>query len=336
MSVNILQLDLQEGLTMAWHGLTHVRPKISLDSCWLAQWDIERVPMYVRGKQTPFDMLECTDNAHLIGKPIGKSYGMITNRQFLDMINSAIGGTAHKITSVGSLRNRGRVFVTIKLDQDTLTRIGRRQFQDYLTAGTSHDQSCELFWMNSSTCTVCDNTFSWNLAQVRKAVDLDEQDEDTTNARIRHSKNAALRLPSIADIIDKAVGARAEFYFALNEFSKQPCTVQKAEQLFCGFEASKEAKELATITRRRVNDELYLFSNGRGNEGKTILDVFSAGTDLYTHSHTGGDMQRQWEASEYGSGAKRKQALFTALKDQQDSTARRGEALLKASVSQFE
>src|SRR5947207_968653 len=189
--MSAFQLDMQEGLTMAWHGLTKVRPHLSLDSCWLAQWDIERVPMYVGGveanvvnqkslvgvKQTAFDMLRCTDNGHLIGKPIGKSYGEITNRQFLDMIRSAIGGTAHKITSVGSLRNRGRVFVTIKLDQDTLTKIGKRSFQDYLTAGTSHDQSCELFWMNSSVCTVCDNTFSWNLAIVRQAVYLDEQDE---------------------------------------------------------------------------------------------------------------------------------------------------------------
>src|SRR5216117_576272 len=229
MSHNIHSLDLQEGLSPAWHGLTQVRPHISLDTCWLTQWDIERVLLYVgvyhedARMQVPYDMLRCTDNGHLIGRPVGRSYGEITNAQFLDMIRSAIGGTAHKIVSVGSLRNRGRVFVTIKLDQDTLTRIGKRSFADYLTAGNSHDQSCELFWMNSSVCTVCDNTFSMNLASVRQSVDVDEQDEQNGNARVRHSKNAALRLPGIADIINRAVGVRAEFYSALNSFSKQPC-----------------------------------------------------------------------------------------------------------------
>jgi hypothetical protein len=348
---NIFKLDKQEGIEQAWHGLTEVKPFINLRECWLTQWDVERVPLYVAdfdGNESykeqgfieaGFDMLRCTDNGHLIGKPIGKSYGEITNAQFLDMIEAAVGGTAHKIVSVFSLRNRGRVGVTLKLDSDTLTRIGKRVFKDYLTAGNSFDQSCELFWMNSSICGVCDNIFSMILSQVRQAVDMDEQDQETGNTRVRHSKNASAKLPAIADVINRAVGVRAEFYAALNDFHKTPCSVKQAENIFAGFEASKDAEALATLTRRRVNDEMYLFTKGRGSEGgKNLLDLFSAGTDLYTHSHTGGDMQRQWESSEYGSGARRKQALFSMLKDEdrRNATAKRGEKLLAACNDQFE
>ena len=343
MSHNIQNLDHQEGIEQAWHGLTTVVPSINLRSCWLTKWDVERVPLWVNRFGAPmsdkklsgYEMLQCTDNGHLVGKPIGPSYGVITNAQFIDMIESAIGGTAHKIVSVGSLRNRGRIFVTIKLDQDTLTRVAKRSFADYLTAGSSHDQSCELFWVNSSTCTVCDNTFSMNLARVKQSVDMDEQDEDTGNVRLRHSKHAVSRLPSIAAVIDKVVGVRAEFYATLNALSKAPCNERQAERVFAGFEASKEAEGLAQITRTRVRDLTFLFSHGRGNEGKTILDVFQAGTDYYTHSHTQSmDMQRQWESSEYGIGAKRKQALYDTLKDpaKRDACAARGAKLMEANT----
>jgi hypothetical protein len=283
-------------------------------------------------------MLQCTDNGHLVGRPVGPSYGEITNAQFLDMIDQAIGGTDHKIVSVGSLRNRGRVFVTIKLDQDTLTRIGKREFADYLTAGNSHDQSSELFWMNSCICTTCDNTYSMNLASVRNAVALDEQDEETINTRIRHSKYAALRLPAISAVIDRAVGVRAEFYSSLNLFSHRECTPAKAERVFAGFEASRDAKDLATVTRRRVNDLVHLFRQGRGNNGRTMLDLFQAGTDYYTHSHTGSEAGKQWESSEYGLGARRKRDLLKVVSDLPTLAAceARGEHLLKAGLEMFE
>src|SRR6266487_346314 len=107
---NILNLDLQEGIEQAWHGLTQVRPRIDLRTCWLTKWDIQRMPLVVDDNKvtgpktaTAFDILVCTDNGHQVGKPIGESYGEITNAQFLDMIDSAIGGTAHRIVSVGSL-----------------------------------------------------------------------------------------------------------------------------------------------------------------------------------------------------------------------------------------
>lgn len=351
MPSNILSDDLQEGVEMAWHGLTKVRKRIDLKTCWLSQWDIERVPMSVpqfNGKpilgeypppvQTAWDMLRCTDNGHLIGRPVGPSYGQITNAQFLTMIEQAIGGTKHRIVSCGSLRNRGRVFVTIALDSDTIARVGKREFKDYLTAGNSHDQSSELFWMNSNTCTVCDNTFSINLASVRSVVDLDDQDEESLNTRIRHSKYATARLPAIAAVIDKAIGVRAEFYASLNLFDHRECNAAKAERIFAGFEASPEAKELATITRRRVNDEVLLFKQGRGNNGRTMLDVLQAGTDYYTHSHTGSEVAKQWESSEYGQGARRKRELFKLLSnlDALAACEKRGEHLLKAGLEMFD
>jgi hypothetical protein len=344
MSHNINRYDLQEGIEQAWHGLTTVRDRIELDTCWLSKWDVGRTPLfaYAPGSErsrTEFDLLVCDDIDHFIGKPIGKSYGVITNQSFLVLIRTSLTGMGHKIWSVGSVRNRGRVFVTIKLDQDHVRKCAKREFQDYITFGNSHDQSSELFTANISICTVCDNTYSMNLSIVRGQVENDdgEMEDDSVDCRLRHSKNAVSRLPAIADMIDKAIGVRAEFYKALESFAMVKCDESKAERLFTGFEASDDAKAVSTTTRNRVGELVSLFKRGKGNRGETLADVFQATTDYYTHSHTRKDLWKQFEASEYGSGASAKRQMFDTLRngDRLERTVKRGETLLKASIESF-
>jgi len=340
MAHNINQYDLQEGIAQAWHGLTKVRPVITLNDCWLAQWDVVRTPLQVvDGKTIPFDLLYCNDVDRFIGKPIGPSYGVIDNKAFLRMIREATAGAPHKIQSVGSVRNRGRVFVTLKLDQDHIRKCAKREFQDYITFGNSHDQSSELFVVNTNICTVCDNTFSMNLSIVRGQVENDDGDmeDDSVDCRLRHSKHAVTRLPDIAKMIDKAIGVRAEFYKALESFAAVKCDEKKAERIFIGFEASDDAKAVSTTTHNRVGELVTLFKRGKGNRGENMSDVFQATTDYYTHSHTRKSLQKQFESSEYGSGASAKRQMFDTLSDDNrlEKTIKRGEMLLKNSTEAF-
>lgn len=348
MSHNITSNDRQEGLVQAWHGLTVVRKDLSLDRNWLAEWDVKRMPLFIYNgnpkpvlgeyeepTKTPWDQLVCTDDPSLlVGKPIGSSYGEITNAEFLDMIREAIGGTGHVVQSVGSVRSRGRVFVTVKLDQDTLRKISSRTFQDYLTFGNSHDLSSELFVVNTSICTVCDNTFSMNLSTVRGQVEgTTGAVENGTDVRLRHSKHARIHLPAIAKVLDKAIGIRGEFYHAFEQLDNQATTTKTAERILTAVEASQEAEDITNATARRVADQLYLFRNGRGNQGKTLADLFSATTDYYTHLDIG-DMQRTYESSEYGTGASRKRRMFDTLTNPErlEKAESRGAKLLETVV----
>jgi hypothetical protein len=342
MSHNINRYDLQEGVEQAWHGLTTVRDRMDLGTCWLSKWDVKRTPLYTNGAnptKTQWDWLRCNDIDHFIGKPIGASYGVITNEAFLALVRASLAGTGHKIWSVGSVRNRGRVFITVKLDQDHVRKVAKREFQDYITFGNSHDQSSELFVVNTNVCTVCDNTYSINLSIVRGQVENGDGDmeDDSVDCRLRHSKHAVSRLPAIADMIDKAIGVRAEFYKALESFASVPCDEHKAQALFTGFEASDDAKAVATMTRNRVGELVSLFKHGEGNRGENMADVFQATTDYYTHSHTRKDLWKQFESSEYGSGAAAKRDMFATLSSEArlERTVKRGEMLIKNSTEFF-
>ncbi len=273
MAGKIEKTDKQEGREMGWHGLTEVKKLIELAKCWLSDWDINFVQSFIRN---PFfdpatvkpsiitaDMpdtwteylpdpdgygrFQATDDKSIIiGKPITDTYGAISNQVFLSMIDDALKGTPHEIWSVGSVRNRGRVFVSVKLAQDFVRKIGHREFKDYLNFGNSHDLSSPLFINNTGVCTVCDNTFTQNLYTAAKAqvITGNEEIADATNLQVRHSRNAIKRLPEIAKLLDKALGVRAEFYAALGEMENVPMSSDTAREVFAGF----EGKALRTDT----------------------------------------------------------------------------------------
>jgi hypothetical protein len=338
MAHNITKQDKQQGIKVAWHGLTEVLTPDELQlyvlengvmvpnpKVWLNQWDIKQVPCFIHIEEEEvrngWYSFVATDKPRLIiGRPIADSYGVINNAQFVGMVNDTLKGTAHKVVSVGSVRNRGRIFITVQLNEDSVKKLGNRTFEDYLTFGSSHDMSSELFILNCSFCTVCDNTFSASLFATRSQqsdVKGDEiQGQDAVALRLRHSKHAARKLPEIAKLLDKTLGVRAEFYAALEQLGNEKCDESRAERIFAGFELRGES--LSTRAKNRVTRQTELFKSGRGNSGENLLDAFSAATDYYTHesstSKTDDDSKlRQFESSEFGTGAERKREFFTLL-----------------------
>src|SRR3982751_6466113 len=133
MSHNISEIDRQEGLTQAWHGLTVIRPDLSLENNWLNEWDIQPrrvvIEIPVDGTQdaetgvpqfnnvaTGFQILTATDDPSItIGRPFADSYHPITNKEFLQLMKDSTEGIeGMKLVSVGSVRRRGRVFASFQ------------------------------------------------------------------------------------------------------------------------------------------------------------------------------------------------------------------------------
>src|SRR6185312_13027949 len=121
MSHQITSIDRQEGLEQAWHGITTIRPDLSVENNWLNEWDILQTELYVPVpdqpfKQTGFKLLVASDDPTItIGKPFAESYHPITNREFLQLIKDSTEGIeGMKLISVGSVRGRGRVFASFQ------------------------------------------------------------------------------------------------------------------------------------------------------------------------------------------------------------------------------
>lgn len=343
MAHRIYTHDKQQGLAQAWHGLTEVRSTLTLDDNWLRDWDLVPCPCYdADGKELPWTFLRCSDDPSIIiGQPYNpNTFQPVDNKAFLQMIYDSISGTQHTVASVGSLRNRGRVFVSIKLMGMENFEAAGRKFSAYLNFGNGHDKSSVLWVNTSNICTVCDNTFTFNLVEVENKAPAAD-DGDDLRIRQRHTKNVKLALPEISKLVDKAIGVQGEFKAAMDSLHTQALAPREAQHLFAGFvgRGIKEAdasKGLSTRASNIVGKLSELFVSGRGNRGETMADAVSAVTDYYSHYSSGKDTDplKQVISSEYGAGNNAKRAFWDVVTepDKVESTRRHGELLLTRTV----
>lgn len=336
----ILKHDKQQATFQAWHGKTIIKKDISLNDNWLREWDIVQKPLYFEdGLKSDFDMIECNDNDSIkIGAPFNReSYKPLSNKDFLKLVEDSIAGSNHEVVSVGSYRNRGRVSISLKLAGMEDFKAAGRQFGAYLNFGNGHDKSSVLWANTSNICTVCDNTFSFNLFQ--------RVTGDNVNLKQRHTKNAKLKLPAMADLIQKAIGEQTRFKLELENLAKNPCNLDLAKCWFAGFQTEAVKIEHAERTKEKTgivfstrslnmqNRIGELFETGKGNAGNDYADLFSAITDYYSHESSGGEksIQRQIESSEIGNGNVNKQRAFTLLSNSvsRDSILDHGKRMLE-------
>lgn len=308
----ITKRDKQQARHMGWHGLTEINADLDLKNNWLTQWDIQEVGLQTPdGIEVPFKILTGTDDNEIIGKPFAGTYTPVSNKQFLDMITEAISGVKGAVVeSVGSVCNRGRVFVSISIKGMDKFKVGDREFMDYLNFGNGHDQTSAVWANASNICTVCNNTFSMNL-----------NGEQEIKIKVKHSKDVAVRLENISEVIDAYAGTQAKFKAEFERLMNEPLKTDNARNLFAGWmirSNSEEGKDLGPKTLTKVNRVTELFESGRGNTGSNRADAFSAVTDYYTHESTrnaGRNVQRQLFSSEYGLGRMAKTDFWNVIRN---------------------
>ncbi len=329
MAHNISDRDRQVGLEQAWHGLTHVVDAIDVKDNFLTEWDVERKPLtYINNDgdeiDTGFGIMVGSDDDEIIGRPMSPSYKEITNERFLDLVSDVLNRLPKaKIESLGSVCNRGKVFVTVSLSDHKGFKVGDREFKDFLNFGNSHDQTTKLWVNNTNVCTVCDNTFTYNLnnkeAKIGTAV---------------HRGDVELKLADISNLIDSFLGTQEDFKSKFQSLVQRKIDSKKAQSLFTGFLMRNNPKEgLSTRCLNTVDSLNNLFKKGAGNRGENYADAFSAVTDYYTHNSTRGNGKNrlnQYVSSEFGLGRMNKSAFWTVVnnRDLSEKTIERGTKLL--------
>jgi hypothetical protein len=313
MSHGITNRDRQEARHMGWHNLTQINEVLDLKNNWLTKWDIQEVGLQTaEGVEVPFKILTGTDDQEVIGKPFAGTYTPVTNKDFLDMIGEAISGVkGAAVESVGSVNNRGRVFVSISIKGMDKFKVGNREFLDYLNFGNGHDQTSAVWANASNICTVCDNTFSMNL-------NADQE----VKIKVKHSKDVVARLENISEVIDAYAGTQAKFKAEFERLMNEPMKTDKARNLFAGWmiRSNNEdgGKDLGPKTLTKVNRITELFEKGKGNSGENRADAFSAVTDFYSHEsvrNSGKNVARQLFSSEYGLGRMAKSSFWNVIRN---------------------
>jgi hypothetical protein len=313
MSHGITKRDRQEARHMGWHNLTQINENLDLKNNWLTKWDIQEVGLKTVGDvEVPFKILTGTDDNEVIGKPFAGTYTPVSNKAFLDMIGEAIGGVKGAvIESVGSVNNRGRVFVSISIKGMDKFKVGKREFMDYLNFGNGHDQTSAVWANASNICTVCDNTFSMNL-------NADQE----VKIKVKHSKDVVARLENISEVIDAYAGTQAKFKAEFERLMNEPIKIGNARELFAGWmirsSGGNQERDLGPKTLTKVERLTDLFQIGRGNGGENRADAFSAVTDYFTHESTrnaGRNVARQVFSSDFGLGRTAKSDFWNVIRN---------------------
>lgn len=343
MSHEISKIDRQQGIEMAWHKLTEIFSEIKLGLSFLSQWDVEKQPMKEPdGSQSEYCRLVCTDNPKIrIGKPVHcDSYGIITNAEFLKVVENALREIPGAIVaSVGSVCERSRIFVSVKMQDLPEYSAAGRVFVPYLNFMSSHDMSAPFSVNASNICTVCNNTFGMNLALVAnqrsglKAAQAASEAAKSVRVVLKHTKNVADRLENVPEIISGFHGSQMLFKAQMEKLAAEKVTFDNACALFAGFLTPADKADVKLSTRRanQVDRLSTLFRKGAGNAGENRADWFSAVTDYYTHENAGGEnILRQVVSSEYGDGFNAKREAWNMLGDEKAfaSTLTRGQQVL--------
>jgi hypothetical protein len=309
----IFSRDIQAGIEMAWHGQTKVVQEVTQKDAF--PFELQRKPLYVNSgklrKVPNFEVFVANDDQEICGKPVMGSYIALTNQEFWNVCREALAGTGAIVESAGTIMDRSRRFMTIKLANDQ-TQIGGRTFKHRISLIDSIDGSTYFYGVNTSVCVVCVNT------SVAAIGDMTGQ----FRFKFRHTKGLKAQIEGMEMTIEQMLGVEAQFNAALQIAASEQLTENNARNLFAGWigGAAKEKKtvELSTRAINTVDRLVQLYRGGAGNKGETLLDGVSAVTDFYSHESSGGEEKegfrwKQFNSSEFGSGARAKTDFISSL-----------------------
>jgi hypothetical protein len=286
----------------------------------LASYDYEATPLTLDGKPTRFSMLRTTDEGLPVGIPFDpKTYKVLFNNAFIAVVESLCEalsklGIKHKIATTGTLRHRGRLFIAVEIDDMSEFNIGGRQFFAFLNCLNSVDKSCSVTFANNTFCVCCKNSFSCALRA---------EEGSEFHAKIKHTDGMTAALADVPQLIDLWATGNERIFSKLESFNSIGVTSEQAENAFAAFLTGQDTGSILKTRSLNIVDKIKgLFVRGAGNKGETMLDLFSAATEYYSHESAGNteDPWKQIETSEIGDGAKRKGQFFDLLCGMADTT----------------
>lgn len=306
MAHNIKERDVQVGVKMAWHGLTQIETDINRDNCRI-NYPMGIVPTYFpdnEGGWTPSgnrQIVSFDDNLP-IGRSVGEDYKLISNAEIFEAVESGLAGTNHKIVSCGTVADRSKGFVSVKVADDF--EAAGRKHEPVLNVIWGHGGNMALYARTGITTVVCQNTLTLAMGQ------------GESKLAMRHTAGA--NALDLAKAIDAHIGIAAEFRAALDSLANVKADDIIAREIYTGTLTDGETPEHErgqTRLANRVETMVGFFRSGPGNRGENMADVLNGFTQFFTHDSAGEDKRKQYVASEFGSASVAKTRFFGELLD---------------------
>ncbi len=294
--------DIQYGLSQAWHGLTRIVPTITG-----FEFELTKKQIQIDGQDIPgYYWIAGSDDNKLIGECQFESFAFASNAKFWEIVSNATNaaGKNAKVVTLGTFGGRAKRYASIKIGEEWENfTVGKREMQNLLNIMDGIDGSMNLIAKGSNTTVCCQNTFNMSL-----------KEGSDFKLAVRHTKNHDTQLDGFEKAIDSYRGQTALFKRFMEEADNTPIEAGKARNVLAGWIGN--GGEMSTRGTNQVDRMVELFHTGKGNDGRTVLDMVSAVTDYYSHEHSGKRQDNQWkqfQSSEMGSGAKAKEEFINEL-----------------------
>lgn len=290
--------------TAPWHGLGKIvkdAPSIE-EAIKLAglDWKVNIKPTFLQdGTATgTFATVRDTDNK-VLGS-VGTRYVPLQNTEAFKPYESFIESGMVTLETAGSVREGRRVWVLGKVKTDPIEVAKNDTVELYLLLYHGHDGQLPINFGFTPIRTVCNNTLRMAMNHA-----------DSKLLRVRHTKNAALSIEKVKEIINIQAGtfeATIEQYKRLANTSINLSTLEKYVKIVFS------QKETVSDSKSRLLDKIVpLFEHGRGNKGKSMWDAYNSVTE-YLQYVRGENPDTRLDASWFGQGVTLNQkALEVAL-----------------------
>lgn len=323
-----------------WHRSFDLVPSIELhkDTFALNRWEAVQSELTLpNGKPSGVFILTGSDDGQRIGKPFEETYSVFSNKDTGYMIEAILNrleklGVHPEIVTSGSVENREKTFVTIKIPENAKFIVEGREFQLFIDILNGFGGKSKVVINNSNICVCCANTYKMAL----------HDDSGAFRFSVPHRRNLKAMIAEVIELVpaafESSLKCNREFEKHLKNFAQFPIGLTDAENIFAWFLGKETSETISTRTANQIDRLQTLFVKGKGNKGETAFDLFQAATEYYTHESAGesDDATKQFDSSEFGSGLEKKQLFFSALvevisaKEKFAAAGRIGETILIA------
>ena len=233
---------------------------------------------------------------------VGKNYEVIQNREAFEFLDGIVGAGRAVYETAGALGAGEKVFIQLRLPDNIefLTADKKQEvINQYLLCSNTHDGTGVIRLRFTPVRVVCQNTLNAALNGTCKS-----------EVRIRHTKSAKAKLDQAAEvlgIVKNTADNTKEIFVRMSQKFVTP------EDIKTYLEKLLPVDKDAIRTTRRDNIVSVmekLVMTGKGNDGKTVWDLYNGVTEYVDHHCVVKGENDRWENATFGAGFARKEAAF--------------------------
>jgi phage/plasmid-like protein (TIGR03299 family) len=250
-------------------------------------WSVSHRPLFFTGNDGSPVQWEGTvavvrdDNGRCLGS-VSSTYETLQNADLLRLVNPLVQEGLLTLENVGYLNHGAKVFAQAQLAQEN--QVNGEEYKGFVTLLNGHTGNCSVAIGSTLTRVICGNSFTTAYSDISE--------------KYRHSAGVTERVLESTFVLDYVNGAMKTYADYMGQLAKAPCTGTQFQQ----YLETVYRKPVANLRESFVERMNTLFRSGKGNEGKTFHDAFSAVTE-YASNYSRKTPSGRFQYAQFGKGA---------------------------------